>query len=435
MTTATDLHPDGPDEIEDHDRGLGFDLPTILSRRRMLSFAAGAAGLSPLAACGSDSRRRRPRPRPPRRRPPARRRRHPARRRQRRPAPRPGLLTRPSPRPARRPPTRSPRRPTGRTRPTGPTARTCSPRAASSAATSAPASGRRPPPPSGVPATISFTVLDASTGQPIEGAAVYVWHCDRDGDYSMYSQRRHRRELPAWRAADRRRRARRTFTSIYPACYSGRWPHVHFEVYPSLDAATSASELLATSQIALPDEVNKAVFATDGYEQSVRNYAQHVAGHGQRVQRRCRPGDADRHRRRDRRLRRSPCPSPSPPDGRPPGGRRLLEEAAEGGDDDHEADAGHDDAAAARRDGEVVLVLAARAAGAAAPCTLPTNSAPPSASRSQTMRSSPNRSPTHSSVPPSGGVSTLRGRRCRTWCTGRGTPAGRCRWGRRGAWR
>jgi protocatechuate 3,4-dioxygenase beta subunit len=22
-----------------------------------------------------------------------------------------------------------------------------------------------------------------------------------------------------------------TFTTIYPACYSGRWPHIHFEVF------------------------------------------------------------------------------------------------------------------------------------------------------------------------------------------------------------
>ena len=25
-----------------------------------------------------------------------------------------------------------------------------------------------------------------------------------------------------------------TFTTIFPACYAGRWPHMHFEVYESL---------------------------------------------------------------------------------------------------------------------------------------------------------------------------------------------------------
>jgi protocatechuate 3,4-dioxygenase beta subunit len=29
-----------------------------------------------------------------------------------------------------------------------------------------------------------------------------------------------------------------TFHSIFPGCYSGRWPHIHYEVYESLDAAT-----------------------------------------------------------------------------------------------------------------------------------------------------------------------------------------------------
>ena len=62
-----------------------------------------------------------------------------------------------------------------------------------------------------------------------------------------------------------------TFTSIFPACYSGRWPHIHFEVYPSLDAATDAGNKIATSQIALPEDACDQVYATDGYEQSVAN--------------------------------------------------------------------------------------------------------------------------------------------------------------------
>jgi protocatechuate 3,4-dioxygenase beta subunit len=65
-----------------------------------------------------------------------------------------------------------------------------------------------------------------------------------------------------------------TFTSIFPACYSGRWPHVHFEVYPSVAKATNSANKVATSQIALPVEVCDAVYATSGYEQSVRNLKQ-----------------------------------------------------------------------------------------------------------------------------------------------------------------
>ena len=67
---------------------------------------------------------------------------------------------------------------------------------------------------------------------------------------------------------------RLSFTSIFPAAYAGRWPHIHFEVYESVDAATSASSKLRTSQIALPKDVSELVYATAGYEQSVRNLAQ-----------------------------------------------------------------------------------------------------------------------------------------------------------------
>ena len=62
-----------------------------------------------------------------------------------------------------------------------------------------------------------------------------------------------------------------SFTSIFPACYSGRWPHIHFEVYESVEAATSGGTRFATSQIALPEDACDEVFATPGYEQSVRN--------------------------------------------------------------------------------------------------------------------------------------------------------------------
>ena len=64
------------------------------------------------------------------------------------------------------------------------------------------------------------------------------------------------------------------FASIFPAAYAGRWPHVHFEVYESLGAATSGGTKLTTSQIALPREACDAVYATAGYEQSVQNLQQ-----------------------------------------------------------------------------------------------------------------------------------------------------------------
>jgi hypothetical protein len=50
---------------------------------------------------------------------------------------------------------------------------------------------------------------------------------------------------------------------------------VHFEIYPSLEAATSASNKIHTSQLALPEAICKTVFDTaEGYSQSVRNLSQ-----------------------------------------------------------------------------------------------------------------------------------------------------------------
>jgi hypothetical protein len=49
---------------------------------------------------------------------------------------------------------------------------------------------------------------------------------------------------------------------------------MHFEVYESLRAATTGSNKLRTSQLALPRDVCETVYATEGYEQSVSNLTQ-----------------------------------------------------------------------------------------------------------------------------------------------------------------
>jgi protocatechuate 3,4-dioxygenase beta subunit len=126
----------------------------------------------------------------------------------------------------------------------------------------------------GVPLTIRLKVLDLSNGAgALAGAAVYLWHCDREGRYSLYSdgvtQENYLRGVQET-GSD----GTVTFTSIFPAAYSGRWPHVHFEVYPSLAAATTASGKLRTSQMALPEAACRQVYATDGYTQSLQNLAQ-----------------------------------------------------------------------------------------------------------------------------------------------------------------
>jgi protocatechuate 3,4-dioxygenase beta subunit len=125
----------------------------------------------------------------------------------------------------------------------------------------------------GVPLEFSLVVNDRS-GKPVGGAAVYAWHCDQGGNYSLYSTAvTEQNYLRGIQPTDDSGTA--TFTSIYPACYSGRWPHIHFEVYASVQHATSgAGPIVKTSQIALPEDVSDAVYATDGYARSVTNMKQ-----------------------------------------------------------------------------------------------------------------------------------------------------------------
>ncbi|MEE1622369.1 intradiol ring-cleavage dioxygenase [Zafaria sp. Z1313] len=123
----------------------------------------------------------------------------------------------------------------------------------------------------GIPMTLELTILDMANGNvPFAGVAVYVWHCDRDGNYSLYSEGvEGENYLRGVQIADENGVVR--YTSIFPACYTGRWPHIHFEVYPDQDSITDAANAISTSQVAIPQDVSDAVYATAGYESSVRN--------------------------------------------------------------------------------------------------------------------------------------------------------------------
>jgi protocatechuate 3,4-dioxygenase beta subunit len=123
----------------------------------------------------------------------------------------------------------------------------------------------------GVPMTLELTVTDlANGGAAFAGVAVYVWHCTREGGYSLYSQGVEQQNfLRGVQIADSAGKV--TFTSVFPACYDGRWPHVHFEVYPDQGSITDAGNAIATSQVALPEDVCAAVYAQSGYETSVSN--------------------------------------------------------------------------------------------------------------------------------------------------------------------
>jgi len=123
----------------------------------------------------------------------------------------------------------------------------------------------------GVPMTLELAVSDlAAGGSAFAGVAVYVWHCDREGRYSLYSEgAEDQNYLRGAQVADADGLVR--FASIFPACYAGRWPHIHFEVYPDRDSISDSSNAIATSQVALPKATCDQVYATTGYEQSAQN--------------------------------------------------------------------------------------------------------------------------------------------------------------------
>ncbi|RWZ52847.1 3,4-dioxygenase subunit beta [Labedella phragmitis] len=126
----------------------------------------------------------------------------------------------------------------------------------------------------GVPMTLTLTILDMAGGDAaFEGVAVYVWHCDAAGGYSMYSDGiENETYLRGVQVAGADGTV--TYTSIVPACYTGRWPHIHFEVYPDVDSITDSANAIATSQVALPADMCRDVYVLDEYAGSTSNLQQ-----------------------------------------------------------------------------------------------------------------------------------------------------------------
>ncbi len=125
----------------------------------------------------------------------------------------------------------------------------------------------------GVPLTLTITLVNSNAAcAPLAGYAIYIWHCDREGNYSLY-------DLPGENflrgVQQTDANGRVTFTTIYPGTYSGRYPHIHFEVYPSLASATSAQNARLTSQFAMPRSVTESLYAASSlYTSSISRLAQ-----------------------------------------------------------------------------------------------------------------------------------------------------------------
>ncbi|HEV7716590.1 MAG TPA: intradiol ring-cleavage dioxygenase [Steroidobacteraceae bacterium] len=126
----------------------------------------------------------------------------------------------------------------------------------------------------GVPLTLTLNVVNSNTScSALSGYAVYLWHCTREGAYSLYGAGiQDENFLRGVQVTDSNGQV--TFETIFPAAYSGRYPHIHFEVYPSLALATLYTNKILTSQMALPRDICSTVYSgAAGYTASVSNLA------------------------------------------------------------------------------------------------------------------------------------------------------------------
>ncbi len=124
----------------------------------------------------------------------------------------------------------------------------------------------------GLQLTLTITLVNVNSNcASLSGYAIYLWHCTREGEYSLYSTSvQNQNYLRGVQTTDSNGQC--TFVTIFPACYDGRWPHIHFEVYKDANSASSYTNKLLTSQMALPKDVCSTVYSgVSGYSASVSN--------------------------------------------------------------------------------------------------------------------------------------------------------------------
>lgn len=124
----------------------------------------------------------------------------------------------------------------------------------------------------GVPMTLVISLVNVNNVcGPITNAAVYIWHCDKDGQYSGYSGGTNGNNASAtWlrgvQVTDSNGQV--SFTTVYPGWYAGRITHVHFQVYLNNNLSATVT---ATSQIAFPQAVTSTVYSSTLYASRGQN--------------------------------------------------------------------------------------------------------------------------------------------------------------------
>ena len=130
----------------------------------------------------------------------------------------------------------------------------------------------------GVPLTVKLKLVDVNNKcAPVSGY-VYIWHCDKDGLYSGYSESNNAGQAGKTycrgvQYTDTNGVA--TFTTIYPGWYAGRITHIHFQIFLTTYSSTARST--AVSQLAFPLDITTAVYNsslyTKGQNTSVPSFA------------------------------------------------------------------------------------------------------------------------------------------------------------------
>jgi protocatechuate 3,4-dioxygenase beta subunit len=126
----------------------------------------------------------------------------------------------------------------------------------------------------GVPLTIKLKVVNVgSSCGPITSGYVYIWHTDKDGNYSGYGSYVGQTFMRGYLPIDSNGEV--AFTTVYPGWYPGRITHVHFQVYVNGVSST----VTATSQMAFPQDITQTVYASPlysakGQNTSVTSFAQ-----------------------------------------------------------------------------------------------------------------------------------------------------------------
>ena len=108
----------------------------------------------------------------------------------------------------------------------------------------------------GMPLTLGFTVVNASTCLPIKNASVEIWHCDAMGNYSGVQGQSNRTFLRGIQRTAANGKC--SFLTIYPGWYQGRTIHIHVKVF------IGGSEV-HTGQVFFADKVSDAVVKTAPY--------------------------------------------------------------------------------------------------------------------------------------------------------------------------